>query len=179
MIWNPGRERFSNWSSTKNFTLTLGPAAGYLLPQTGKRRPGAGSGARQFNVYAGIFDSRCRSVIWCGCWISSRVPGWTRLIGRIDCDHDHYLVNPCGRFSPALPPIGGGDYPAPPPWFQAWGYQKRPYFCRQEEGHYRWIDFDYDFYLPERPFALDLIGLGNILLYILGRKNFRPVDVLQ
>ncbi len=47
------------------------------------------------------------------------------------------------------------------------------------DGHYRWIDFDYDFYLPERPFALDLIGLGNILLYILGRKNYRPVDVLQ
>lgn len=44
---------------------------------------------------------------------------------------------------------------------------------------YRWIDFDYDFYLPERPFALDLIGLGNILLFILGRRNFRPVDVLE
>ena len=46
-------------------------------------------------------------------------------------------------------------------------------------GSYRWIDFDYDFYLPERPFALDLIGLGNVLLFILGRKNFRPVDVLE
>lgn len=49
----------------------------------------------------------------------------------------------------------------------------------KKEGDYRWIDFDYDFYLPERPVALDLIGLGNILLYILGRRNFRPVDVLQ
>ena len=46
-------------------------------------------------------------------------------------------------------------------------------------GSYRWIDFDYDFYLPERPFALDLIGLGNVLLFILGRRNFRPVDVLE
>ncbi len=52
-------------------------------------------------------------------------------------------------------------------------------FIDQEDGHYRWIDFDYDFYLPERPYALDLIGLGNILLFILGRKNFRPVDVLH
>jgi len=52
-------------------------------------------------------------------------------------------------------------------------------FIDREDGHYRWIDFDYDFYLPERPFALDLIGLGNILLYILGRRNFRPEDVLQ
>lgn len=49
----------------------------------------------------------------------------------------------------------------------------------REKGYYRWIDFDYDFYLPERPVALDLTGLGNILLYILGRKNFRPIDILQ
>ena len=49
----------------------------------------------------------------------------------------------------------------------------------RETGQFRWIDFDYDFYLPERPFALDLIGLGNVLLYILGRRNHRAVDVLQ
>lgn len=48
-----------------------------------------------------------------------------------------------------------------------------------EDGILRWIDFDYDFYLPERPFALDLIGLGNVLLFILGRRNYRPIDVLQ
>jgi hypothetical protein len=47
------------------------------------------------------------------------------------------------------------------------------------DGLYRWIDFDYDFYLPERPFALDLIGLGNTLLFILGRRNYRPIDVLE
>ncbi len=46
-------------------------------------------------------------------------------------------------------------------------------------GAYRWIDFDYDFYLPERPFALDLFGLGSILLYIAGRGNWRPYDVIQ
>lgn len=49
----------------------------------------------------------------------------------------------------------------------------------RKRNHFRWIDFDYDFYLPERPFALDLIGLGNILLFILGRKNYRPLDVLE
>ena len=51
-------------------------------------------------------------------------------------------------------------------------------FVEHEDGRFRWIDFDYDFYLPERPFALDLIGLGNVLLFILGRKNFRPADIL-
>ncbi|WP_181448355.1 serine/threonine protein kinase [Dissulfurirhabdus thermomarina] len=46
-------------------------------------------------------------------------------------------------------------------------------------GRFRWIDFDYDFYLPERPFALDLFGLGNILLFIVGRGNYRPLDVYE
>ncbi len=32
-----------------------------------------------------------------------------------------------------------------------------------------WIDFDYDYDAPENPFSLDLFGLGNILLYVLGK----------
>lgn len=32
-----------------------------------------------------------------------------------------------------------------------------------------WIDFDYDYEAPENPFGLDLFGLGNILLYVLGK----------
>ncbi len=52
-------------------------------------------------------------------------------------------------------------------------------FVDRIDGRYRWIDFDYDFYLPERPFALDLFGLGNVLLFLLGRKNFRPADILK
>ena len=38
--------------------------------------------------------------------------------------------------------------------------------------------YAYDFYLPERPFALDLFGLGNILLFLVGRQTFRRHDVL-
>jgi serine/threonine protein kinase len=52
-------------------------------------------------------------------------------------------------------------------------------FVEYDTGQFRWIDFDYDFHLPERPFALDILGLGSVLLYILGRKVFRPTDVLQ
>lgn len=48
-----------------------------------------------------------------------------------------------------------------------------------DTGLFRWIDFDYDFFLPERPFALDLFGLGNILLFLLGRQTFRHRDVLN
>jgi hypothetical protein len=52
-------------------------------------------------------------------------------------------------------------------------------FVNRDDGSFLWIDFDYDFYLPERPYAMDLLGLGNVLLYIVSRQNFRPQDVLQ
>ncbi len=44
-------------------------------------------------------------------------------------------------------------------------------------GLYRWIDFDYDFYLPERPFALDIYELGSILMYLTVRGNYYPRDI--
>lgn len=47
-------------------------------------------------------------------------------------------------------------------------------YVDREDGHFHWIDFDYDFYLPERPFAMDLFGLGNVLLFLLGQNTFRP-----
>ncbi|HFQ80929.1 MAG TPA: serine/threonine protein kinase [Desulfobacterales bacterium] len=52
-------------------------------------------------------------------------------------------------------------------------------FVEFDTGLFRWIDFDYDFYLPERPFSLDLFELGNILLYLIGRGNFYPNKVLE
>lgn len=48
-----------------------------------------------------------------------------------------------------------------------------------ESGRYRWIDFDYDFYLPERPFAMDVYELGNILLFLTGRGNHNIRDILE
>ena len=36
-------------------------------------------------------------------------------------------------------------------------------------GNYVWIDFDYDFNTDENPFGLDILGLGNILLYTVGK----------
>ncbi|MEN8188504.1 MAG: serine/threonine protein kinase [Thermodesulfobacteriota bacterium] len=52
-------------------------------------------------------------------------------------------------------------------------------FVDRSDNRFRWIDFDYDFYLPERPFALDLYGLGNVLLYLIGKQNFRAQDVID
>lgn len=52
-------------------------------------------------------------------------------------------------------------------------------FVDREDGHFWWIDFDYDYYLPERPYAMDLFGLGNVLLFLIGQQNFRPSALLK
>lgn len=51
-------------------------------------------------------------------------------------------------------------------------------FVDRHTGLYYWIDFDYDFHLPEKPFALDLLELGNLLLYLIGRGNYHPREIL-
>jgi hypothetical protein len=100
-------------------------------------------------------------------------------IGRIDCDQNDYLAHHAEeilrRFLKSVEAIILLHHHG----FKHGDIRRDHILIDREGGHYRWIDFDYDFYLPERPFAMDLIGLGNILLYILGRKNWRPVDVLQ
>lgn len=45
-------------------------------------------------------------------------------------------------------------------------------YVEHDSGLFKWIDFDYDFYLPERPFTLDLFELGNLLTYLVGRGNY-------
>lgn len=44
--------------------------------------------------------------------------------------------------------------------------------------HYRWIDFDYAYAACANPFGLDLFGLGEILLYIVGkgRRTLHGLD---
>lgn len=36
-------------------------------------------------------------------------------------------------------------------------------------GHYVWIDFDYDFESMENRFSLDILGMGNLILYTVGK----------
>jgi len=51
-------------------------------------------------------------------------------------------------------------------------------FVDRYTGVFHWIDFDYDFYLPEKPFALDLLELGNILIYLTGKGDYNPRELL-
>jgi hypothetical protein len=37
-------------------------------------------------------------------------------------------------------------------------------------GNYVWIDFDYTYEFHENPFGLDVCGLGNLLLFLVGKK---------
>lgn len=51
-------------------------------------------------------------------------------------------------------------------------------FVERKTGVYTWIDFDYDYYIPERPFAIDIFELGNIMVYLTGREDFLPKTIL-
>ena len=44
--------------------------------------------------------------------------------------------------------------------------------------HYVWIDFDYDYEATENPFGLDIFGLGNILIYAIG-KGFHNLHTIS
>ncbi|MFH2064148.1 MAG: protein kinase [Pseudomonadota bacterium] len=48
----------------------------------------------------------------------------------------------------------------------------------QGTGNYVWIDYDYDYELVENPFSLDIMGVGNILLYTIGKgfHNLKQKD---
>jgi len=48
----------------------------------------------------------------------------------------------------------------------------------KETGNYVWIDFDYDYEASENPFGLDIFGLGNILLYTVG-KGFHNLHTIM
>jgi hypothetical protein len=43
-------------------------------------------------------------------------------------------------------------------------------WLEQGTGNYVWIDFDYTYEFQENPFGLDIFGLGNLLLYLVGKK---------
>ena len=51
----------------------------------------------------------------------------------------------------------------------------------EKTGNYVWIDFDYDFDSVENPFSLDLMGLGNILTYAIGKgfHNLKEKDAVN
>jgi len=48
----------------------------------------------------------------------------------------------------------------------------------EETGNLVWIDFDYDYEADENPFGLDIYGLGNILLYSIG-KGFHSLNRIE
>ncbi len=46
-------------------------------------------------------------------------------------------------------------------------------------GRYRWIDFDFNYRHGESRFAYDLFGLGNILLFLVGRGDVTTQGLLR
>ena len=46
-------------------------------------------------------------------------------------------------------------------------------------GHYRWIDFDYNYRHRENIYGYDLFGLGNLLVFIVGKGDVLLTDLKQ
>jgi serine/threonine protein kinase len=46
-------------------------------------------------------------------------------------------------------------------------------------GHYRWIDFDYNYRHRENIYGYDLFGLGNLLAFIVGKGDVLLTDIKQ
>ena len=46
-----------------------------------------------------------------------------------------------------------------------------------ENGHYRWIDFDYNYRHRENMYGYDLFGLGNVLIYLVGKGDVLLPDL--
>ncbi len=52
-------------------------------------------------------------------------------------------------------------------------------YVDRDSGLWRWIDFDYAFDFHENPFGLDLFGLGNILVFLVGKGDHDPKTLTQ
>lgn len=46
-----------------------------------------------------------------------------------------------------------------------------------EQGHYRWIDFDFNYRQRDNIFSYDLFGLGNILVFLVGKGDVLTHDL--
>ena len=46
-----------------------------------------------------------------------------------------------------------------------------------DSGHYRWIDFDYNYRHRENIYGYDLFGLGNVLIYLVGKGDVLLPDL--
>ncbi|BBO70721.1 hypothetical protein DSCA_46510 [Desulfosarcina alkanivorans] len=49
----------------------------------------------------------------------------------------------------------------------------------RESGHYRWIDFDFNYRPRENIYGYDLFGIGNILIYLTGKGDLLVPDLFR
>jgi hypothetical protein len=57
---------------------------------------------------------------------------------------------------------------------------RRDHIIRDDTtGHYRWIDFDFNYRHGESRFGYDLFGLGNVLLFLTGRGDLTTYRLVR
>ena len=92
-------------------------------------------------------------------------------VDRIDAEHDVYfrehLPGLLRRYLEAVRAIGMLHRHG-----ERHGDIRRDHlYVEHGTGNLCWIDFDYTFHSYEHPFGLDLFGLGNILVFLVGKAN--------
>lgn len=102
-----------------------------------------------------------------------------KYIHRRECTHEDYFFNDLPSILERYLACVEGIAHLHNHGFRHGDIRRDHIFVDRTTGSFSWIDFDYDFHLPERPFALDLFELGNILLYLTGRGNYHPRDIKQ
>lgn len=64
--------------------------------------------------------------------------------------------------------------------FEQHGDVRRDHLWQESgTGRMRWIDFDYAYETRANPFALDLFGLGNSLLFTVGKQIYTPQVIMH
>ncbi len=95
-------------------------------------------------------------------------------IGAVTTDHRHYFQALLPDILKHLLTVFNGIRFLHENGFRHGDIRNDHIIVERHTGNYVWIDFDFDFDAPENPFSLDIFGLGNLLIYAVG-KGFHTV----
>jgi len=160
----------------ETFTSGLGPLTIKYVrsPEKEARVLGLVKGHPHFMQGRPIIDTAGNNIR-----IIDRIPGHPidRIIEGMCLGHEEYLAQ-------GMPPVLVNLVTA----FEAIGFLHRSgekhgdirrdhILVEQGTGIYKWIDFDLDYFEPEHPFGVDVFGLGNVLLYVVGKGIHTVSDI--
>jgi hypothetical protein len=109
------------------------------------------------------------------------VPGipLSKYVSKIDTDHETYYHNQFPRILGGFIACIEGIHFLHENGEKHGDIRRDHIFIDRETGHYRWIDFDFNYRHRENIYAYDLFGLGNILVYLAGMGDVVVQDLIK